>query len=112
MRIAIPITNGRLSPHFGHCEQFAMFDVEADTKNIKSRQTLIAPPHEPGLLPRWLSEQGVELVICGGMGRRAQQLFIQNQIEVIVGVPVDSPEHLISSYLSKTLQAGKNICDH
>jgi predicted Fe-Mo cluster-binding NifX family protein len=112
MRIAIPVTDGKLSSHFGHCEQFAIFDTDADSQKIKGQQWLTPPPHEPGLLPSWLSEQGVELVIVGGMGRRAQQLFIQNQIEVIVGAPVDSPEHLISSYLSKTLQTGKNICDH
>jgi len=112
MRIAIPITNDRLSSHFGHCEQFAIFDVDTDTKNIKDQQTLIPPPHEPGLLPSWLSEQGVELVISGGMGRRAQQLFNQNQIEVVIGAPVDTPENLVLAYLNKTLQDGENICNH
>jgi predicted Fe-Mo cluster-binding NifX family protein len=46
------------------------------------------------------------------MGQRAQQLFTQNQIEVVVGAPVDTPENLVSAYLNKTLQSGENICDH
>jgi predicted Fe-Mo cluster-binding NifX family protein len=112
MRIAIPIANGRLSSHFGHCEQFAIFDVEADTKHIKSRQTLIAPPHEPGLLPSWLSEQGVELVIAGGMGRRAQQLFKESNVDVVIGAPNNTPQELVEKYLIGQLRCGQNICDH
>ena len=112
MRIAIPITNGRLSSHFGHCEQFTIFNVEADTKNIKNQQTLIPPPHEPGLLPSWLSEQGVDLVISGGMGRRAQQLFKQSNIDVVIGAPDNTPQELVEQYLIGQLQSGQNICDH
>ena len=68
MTIAIPLSGGKLSPHFGHCEQFALFQVEE--KLVKVRKDLDPPPHEPGLLPRWLKGQGVDLVIAGGMGRR------------------------------------------
>jgi len=46
------------------------------------------------------------------MGQRAQQLFAQNQIEVIVGAPAETPENLVSAYLSNTLQTGDNLCDH
>jgi len=112
MRIAIPVTDGKLSAHFGHCEQFAIIDVDRDSRNIKSQELVLPPAHEPGVLPRWLSGLHVELVITGGMGQRAQQLFNQNQIEVVVGAPVDTPENLVSAYLNKTLQGGENICDH
>jgi predicted Fe-Mo cluster-binding NifX family protein len=112
MRIAIPVTDGKLSAHFGHCEQFAIIDVDSDSKNIKSQELVLPPAHEPGVLPRWLSGLHVELVITGGMGQRAQQLFNQNQIEVVVGAPVDTPENLVLAYLNKTLQGGENICDH
>ena len=46
------------------------------------------------------------------MGQRAQQLFAQNEIEVFVGAPDDSPENLVSTYLNKTLESGENLCDH
>jgi predicted Fe-Mo cluster-binding NifX family protein len=71
-----------------------------------------APPHEPGLLPRWLHERGADVIIAGGMGQRAQQLFAQSGMTVVVGAPAETPEQLASAYLSGTLQAGENICDH
>ncbi len=112
MRIAIPVTNGRLSAHFGHCEQFAI--VDADTQNNRvTHVELFAPPaHEPGVLPKWLSGLCVDLVITGGMGRRAQQLFAQNNIDVIVGAADNAPEELALKYLTGRLQCGHNICDH
>jgi predicted Fe-Mo cluster-binding NifX family protein len=112
MRIAIPLTKGKLSQHFGHCEQFAIIDVDSDNKTIKSQELVLPPAHEPGVLPRWLAGLYVELVITGGMGQRAQQLFAQNRIKVVVGAPVDTPESLAAAYLNKTLQTGENVCDH
>lgn len=112
MRIAIPVTDGRLSSHFGHCEQFAVIDVNTDDKKIKSQQLLTPPPHQPGLLPQWLSGLCVDLIIAGGMGQRAQQLFRQNNIDVIVGAPDNTPQELVLQYLTGQLQCGENICDH
>ena len=77
MKIAIPVTNGRLSSHFGHCEQFAVVDVDDVGKSITNSELLTPPVHEPGVLPKWLSEMSVNLVIAGGMGQRALQLFAQ-----------------------------------
>jgi len=112
MRIAIPLADGKLSMHFGHCERFALIDVDPKAKTILGKQELQAPEHEPGLLPRWLAEHGAQLIIAGGMGTRAQNLFAQNGIEVVVGASAQSPEALVSSYLEGTLQAGQNVCDH
>jgi ATP-binding protein involved in chromosome partitioning len=111
MRIAIPLLEGKLCQHFGHCEVFAVIDAENDAGQLK-RQDVTPPPHEPGVLPKWLHGMGVNVIIAGGMGQRAQQLFNQNQIEVVVGAPVDTPENLVSAYLGKTLQPGENLCDH
>jgi len=110
MKIAIPLAAGRLCMHFGHCEQFALVDV-ADG-NATQTTLVTPPPHEPGLLPRWLHEQGVTLVIAGGMGQRAQQLFGQSGIQVVVGAPAETPEALVSAYVNGTLQCGGNTCDH
>jgi ATP-binding protein involved in chromosome partitioning len=112
MRIAIPLTNGKLSQHFGHCEQFAIIDADIDTKDIKSQELVDPPAHEPGALPKWLSGMHVNLIIAGGMGQRAQQLFAQNQIEVVVGAPSDSAEDLVSAYIEGRMESGENICDH
>ena len=112
MKIAIPVVNERLNLHFGHCEKFAVMDVSTDTKTAARLEDLTAPPHEPGLLPRWLAEHKVNLIIAGGMGRRAQDLFEEQKIKVIVGAPSKSPEELVKDFLNGTLQAGENACDH
>jgi predicted Fe-Mo cluster-binding NifX family protein len=70
------------------------------------------PPHEPGVLPKWIAELGVKVVIAGGMGQRAQQLFNEHQVKVIAGASMDSPENLAIAYLNNTLQTGTNACDH
>lgn len=112
MRIAVPLANERLCMHFGHCEQFALVEVDEASQTIAGTRFLTPPPHEPGRLPRWLQEQGVNVVIAGGMGQRAQDLFSQNGIKVIVGVPAEEPEKLVSAYLAGTLEVGQNVCDH
>ncbi len=112
MKIAIPLADGKLTAHFGHCGQFAIVDVDPRSKTIQSQMVLDPPPHEPGVLPAWLAEKGVSLVIAGGMGQRAQMLFAEKKIEVIVGAPVDTPEALVSDYLAGALQTGDNVCDH
>ena len=112
MRIAIPVVDGKLSQHFGHSEVFAIVDTDGDSGQVLNRKDLTPPRHEPGVLPKWLHGEGVNVIIAGGMGQRAQQLFAQNQIQVVVGAPAESPENLVSAYLNDTLQVGDNICDH
>lgn len=112
MKIAIPMADKRLCMHFGHCENFALVDVDATTGKPTNITFITPPPHEPGVLPRWLHEQGATVIIAGGMGQRAQQLFVQNGVKVIVGAPVDVPERLVAAYLSGALESGQNACDH
>ena len=112
MRIAVPVVAGKLAMHFGHCEQFALMDVDVATKEIAHQKAIDAPPHEPGLLPRWLATQGADLVLAGGMGGRALQLFAEQGIEVVVGVDGSSPEEIARNYLAGNLRAGSNLCDH
>jgi predicted Fe-Mo cluster-binding NifX family protein len=112
MRFAIPVSDGVVSPHFGHCEQFALIDVDEAKKTIVRKQLVASPGHEPGLLPVWLAEQGVSAVIAGGMGSRAQALFRENRIDVIVNVMESDPEAAVLSYLNGSLTTGDNVCDH
>jgi len=112
MRIAIPLTEGRLSQHFGHCQEFAVVDIDGDSKTICNKELLKPPVHEPGVLPKWLSGIQVNLVIAGGMGQRAQRLFEQSGVSVLVGAPSELPEEIVEAYLSGTLATGENVCDH
>ncbi len=110
MKFAIPLVNGKLMPHFGHCQEFALIDVE--DKQIKKKEILIPPPHEPGVLPKWLSDLETNVVITGGMGNKAKSLFDLHKITVIIGAPELEPEELVNRYLDNTLVAGDNPCDH
>lgn len=112
MKIAIPVADGRLSMHFGHCEKFALIDVDSAAKKIFKREDIDAPPHQPGLLPPWLAEKGATVIIAGGMGARAQELFAGQKIEVVVGVAGGTPEEVVTAYLQGSLVTGANICDH
>ena len=112
MKIAIPLAEGKLCMHFGHCEQFAILDADEDNKKILTEEKLTPPAHEPGLLPRWLAEKGVNLVIAGGMGGRAQELFAAQNIQVVTGAPVATPEQIIEAFFADNLQLGDNTCSH
>ena len=110
MKFAIPLAEGKLTAHFGHCQEFALVDVE--NNEIKNKETLVPPPHEPGLLPKWLHDLGTNVIIAGGMGARALDLFAQNDIKVLTGAPSLTPEELVKQYLDNNLQTGANVCDH
>ncbi len=112
MRYAIPVNDGSLSPHFGHCAQFALFDVDEASKTVKLKTVVDSPGHAPGVLPAWLAEQGASIVIAGGMGSRAVALFNENNIRVIMGAPQMDAEELLRQYLDGTLMLGENVCDH
>jgi predicted Fe-Mo cluster-binding NifX family protein len=110
MKIAIPLANGKLTAHFGHCQEFALVEVEGN--EIQKKEILVPPPHEPGVLPRWLHQLGADVIIAGGMGQRAVGLFEENGIKVVTGAPALAPEELVNSYLDNTLMTGTNLCDH
>ena len=108
--VVIPVSAGKLSSHFGHCEEFAF--VETENGKITGTEMRTPPAHEPGVLPRWLYEQGADVLIVGGMGEQAQQLLRENEIEVIIGAPMDPPESLVNQYFEGTLITGDNACNH
>jgi predicted Fe-Mo cluster-binding NifX family protein len=110
MKFAVPMANGKLTSHFGHCQEFALLTVEKD--QIKNQEILEPPPHEPGVLPKWLADLEVNVVIAGGMGQRALSLLGERGIKVVTGAPSLTPEELVHSYLANRLVSGPNLCDH
>lgn len=110
MKFAVPLAEGKLALHFGHCKEFAVMTVE--NGEITATEILEPPPHEPGVLPRWLSEVGANVVIAGGMGQRAVSLFGEAGIRVVTGAPALEPQVLVQQYLSDSLVTGANACDH
>jgi len=112
MKIAIPMKGESLDQHFGHCEKFALIDMDADSRTLRGVQQVPAPAHEHGLLPKWLQEQGVEVVIAGGMGGHAHALLESLGVTVVTGAPSETPETLVRGYLAGTLISVERACTH
>lgn len=112
LRFAVPVSDGVLCPHFGHCEQFVLVDVDSSSNGIVSQRSLTPPEHEPGLLPVWLAEQGVDFVIAGGMGGQAKELLRSRGVQVLTGAPMLEPDAIVLAHLAGTLVTGENVCDH
>ena len=112
IRIAIPASEGRLHGHFGGCPEFVFVDADTENLTVIANQTVKAPPHKPGSFPRWLREQGVQVVIAGGIGQRAIDNFAQHQIEVRTGQKDASIETVVSLYLAGLLTGSPTRCTH
>jgi predicted Fe-Mo cluster-binding NifX family protein len=108
--IAIPIENGVLCAHFGHCQSFAIVSMEND--NITEIREIAAPEHVPGLYPRWIAGFGVTNVIAGGIGAQAIQLFNQQNVNVFAGAPVKTARELVTDFNAGKLTLSANYCNH
>lgn len=107
MKIAIADDKGNVSEHFGYCEGFRMYEIEegkpSETDYVEN------PGHRPGFLPEFLKEQGINVIISGGMGGSAQKLFNENDIVAIVGAEGKS-EKVIEDYLSGKIKSTGEFC--
>ena len=107
MLIAIAKEGNQVSQHFGHCEGFEL--VEIKDGKIAGRGTVPNPGHRPGFLPVFLAQKGVKVIISGGMGGSAQNLFAQNGIEVYTGAQGTITD-IIDLYLAGTLKSTGGVC--
>jgi predicted Fe-Mo cluster-binding NifX family protein len=107
MRVAIASEGQNVSGHFGHCEAFAIYEVEAG--KVLSQDVKPNPGHRPGYIPLFLKDLGVNVIIAGGMGEMAQQLFNENGIEVFVGVQ-GSCDDAIKHFVDGELRSTDSIC--
>jgi ATP-binding protein involved in chromosome partitioning len=112
MKIAIPVAEGKLCMHFGHCEAFAFVEVDPEKKAVVNIEMITPPAHAPGVFPPWVASQGATFVIAGGMGGRAIQLFEQAGVKVVTGAPAEKPEKVAQAFINEVLVTGDNVCDH
>jgi len=103
---------GSLSAHFGRCPYYTMVDVEED-KVMDT--TVIDNPyftnHVPGAVPQFIKEQGAQVMIAGGMGPRALELFNQFDIEAITTAIQGSLADILNAYLRGEI-SGATGCEH
>lgn len=110
MKIAVASNNKNLSQHFGFCQTFEVFHT--DKGKIVKEESLPNPGHKPGFLPNYLHENGVNVIISGGMGGAAVTIFNEHNIEVIVGADGNAKE-VAEAYLKGELESTGSVChDH
>ncbi len=106
-KIAVASERNMISQHFGHCTNFNIYDVEDNT--IIESKSVPSPGHKKGFLPRFLNDLGVNVVISGGMGQGAVDLFSANNIDVILGA-TGKADDAVNAYLEGTLKSTASIC--
>ncbi len=98
-----------LSYHFGHCPYYVMVDMAGnEVKNVESVPNEMAEGHNPGDLPSYMKSQGVDVIITGGMGPKAQQYFEDYGIKAVTGAYGKVKEVLEEFLQSKIVVSGKN----
>lgn len=109
MRIAVPVTDGRIPNHLGHCERFLFADVEAG--EVRAEAEVQNPGHGPGgPPPRFLVSQGVDCVLAWGMPPHAQGLFADAGIRVQLGATGDARQ-AVRDFLAGTLKLTTEALD-
>lgn len=107
IKIAVASENEMVTEHFGHCLNFNIFEVE--NSNIVKSESIPNPGHKPGFLPNFLNDKGVNVIISGGMGGGAIDIFNEKGIEVIVGAS-GSSKSAAEAYLVGSLKSTGSVC--
>ena len=107
MKIAVASEGKMVTEHFGHCEGFSIFEVQ--NNQIIKAESIPNPGHKPGFLPNFLNDMGVKVIISGGMGGGAVDIFNEKGIEVITGAKGGAKE-AAEKYLKGELKSTGSIC--
>lgn len=110
MKIAVASEKELITQHFGHCENFNIYEVEG--KKIINTESVPNPGHKPGFLPVFLHDLGVSVIISGGMGGGAVSIFNEKDIEVVIGIAGEAKAS-VEQYILGNLESTGSIChDH
>ena len=112
MRFAIPVSDGKLTMHFGHSDFFEVIETDKNGSIIKNEK-LTPPAHKPGVLPKWLGKElSIDIVFAGGIGGGALDLFSKLGVPVIIGCAAKTAQELVADYYAEQLALGENACSH
>jgi predicted Fe-Mo cluster-binding NifX family protein len=107
MRVAISTDGEIVSVHFGRCPSFTLVDI--DNGKVTNRTEVVNPGHQPGAIPQFLHEKGVNCIVSGGMGMRAVSFFEQFKIKTVVGVS-GTVDDVIDQLKDGILKSGESLC--
>lgn len=109
-KVAIAAEKDAVCDHFGYCEGFAIYTTE--NGKITGQEFVENPGHKPGVLPNMLADKAVNVIIAGGMGGGAVEIFNNKGIEVITGAK-GAIEQAINEFLAGRLKSSGSVCnDH
>lgn len=110
MKIAVTTDNGMVFQHFGQTKNFTVFEVEG--KEVKSKQLLNAGDNGHSALALLLSEQNVNVLICGGIGQGAKDALKNANVTLVAGAS-GLIDDVVDSYLAGNLQHNATFtCNH
>ncbi|MDO4470037.1 MAG: NifB/NifX family molybdenum-iron cluster-binding protein [Bacillota bacterium] len=110
MKIAVTYEDGQVFQHFGHTEQFKVYEVE--NGQISEMKVVDTNGSGHGALAGILQELGVEVLICGGIGAGAQQALAEAGIQLYGGVSGNT-DNAVQAFLSDTLSYNPDVrCSH
>jgi len=107
MKIAVASEGTNVTQHFGHCPYFLMFTTE--NGKITNQESIPNPGHKPGFLPNFLADKGADVIISGGMGGGAVDIFNERNVEVIVGASGEA-KPAVEAYLRGELKTTGSVC--
>ena len=110
MKIAVTYENGLIFQHFGHTASFKLYDVEKG--EVVSAQVVDTQGHGHGALAGFLAANGVDTLICGGIGGGAQMALANAGIKLYGGVSGNA-DAAVKAFISGKLAFNPNVkCNH
>ena len=109
MKIAVTYDNGNVFQHFGKTENFKVYEVEDD--KVVSSEVIGSNGTGHGALAGLLAEQGINVLICGGIGEGAQTALTEAGIEMVAGAQGNTDD-VVEAYLKGELVSTGANCDH
>lgn len=107
MKIAVASEGKLVAGHFGHCEGFNIFTVQES--KITEGKFVQNPGHKPGFLPNYLNDLGVNVIVSGGMGGGAIEIFEEKGIQVVTGATGDA-EEAAKKFIDGNLKSTGSVC--
>lgn len=112
MRVAVSADDsngldGVVSPHFGRCPYYVLVDLDGrDVRGVSAVENPYYGRHQPGQVPGFIESRGADVMLAGGMGRRAIGFFQRYGIQPVTGAS-GTVRHALEQYLGGALQGAE-----
>ena len=102
----------RLAYHFGRCPYYVFVEIEGgEVKGVEVKENPFFGSHVPGAVPQFIADEGANVIIAGGMGPRALDLFRRLNVQPITGA-TGRIKDILEDYLAGRLGGAEPCDDH